>query len=118
MTFCLAMRGYPVHTALTLVLLGTALAGARLLAPRVNAPDASLFAGVVDFSPERVPSGIASDSERHWATPMVSARPPEPEPAIAEPEPEPEPLLMADPPPIDLDDLDTPAYLRQGRLLN
>jgi lysophospholipase L1-like esterase len=56
MTFCLAMRGYPVHTALTLVLLGTALAGARLLAPRVNAPDASLFAGVVDFSPERVPS--------------------------------------------------------------
>ena len=68
-----------------------------------------------------VSSGSESDSERHWATPVVSARPPEPEPepAIAEPEPEPEPLLMAEPEPaIDLDDLDTPAYLRQGRLLN
>ena len=45
---------------------------------------------------------------------------PEPEPA-AEPEPEfePEPVLMAEAEPVpDLDDLDTPAYLRQGRLLN
>jgi len=67
-----------------------------------------------------VSSGSESDSESHWAKP-VSALPREPElePAIAEPEPEPEPLLMAEPEPaIDLDDLDTPAYLRQGRLLN
>jgi cell division protein FtsZ len=45
---------------------------------------------------------------------------PEPEPVVElEPEPEPEPLLMAEADPIpDMDDLDTPAYLRQGRLLN
>ena len=42
-----------------------------------------------------------------------------PEPFF-EPEPVmPEPSLLADEEPgIDLDDLDTPAYLRQGRLLN
>jgi cell division protein FtsZ len=34
-------------------------------------------------------------------------------------EPEPEPMLIAESDPVlDLDDLDTPAYLRQGRLLN
>ncbi|HUI79618.1 MAG TPA: cell division protein FtsZ [Bryobacteraceae bacterium] len=49
---------------------------------------------------------------------------PEPEPVfVTEPEPElepePEPVLMAEPEPVlDLDDLDTPAYLRQGHLLN
>ncbi len=50
---------------------------------------------------------------------------PEPEPAVEEiaaapvPEPEPEPEVIAEPEPmLDLDDLDTPAYLRQGRLLN
>jgi cell division protein FtsZ len=45
---------------------------------------------------------------------------PEPEPVVEfEPEPEPEPLFMAEADPIpDMDDLDTPAYLRQGRLLN
>lgn len=46
----------------------------------------------------------------------------DPEPAIAvavESEPEPEPVLVADPEPnLDMEDLDTPAYLRQGRLLN
>jgi cell division protein FtsZ len=44
----------------------------------------------------------------------------EPEPVMElEPESEPEPALIADPEPIlDMDDLDTPAYLRQGRLLN
>ena len=54
----------------------------------------------------------------------VFAAPPEPEPLPA-PEPvvempqQPEPLRAApEPPPIDLDDLDTPAYVRQGRLLN
>ena len=51
--------------------------------------------------------------------PMLVAEPepvPEPEP---EPEIEPEPALMAEADPVmDLEDLDTPAYLRQGRLLN
>jgi hypothetical protein len=41
---------------------------------------------------------------------MLSGAEPDPDPE-SETEPEPEPLL-------DLDDLDTPAYLRQGRLLN
>jgi cell division protein FtsZ len=53
--------------------------------------------------------------------------PPEPEPApeieyaaqAPEPEPEPTPVRHIDGEPmLDLDDLDTPAYLRQGRLLN
>jgi hypothetical protein len=36
-----------------------------------------------------------------------------------EPEPERDTPVMAEPEPVmDLDDLDTPAYLRQGRLLN
>jgi cell division protein FtsZ len=65
----------------------------------------------------------ASTAERHWTAPVVTAPPPEPEPepviAEPEPEPEPEPTLLADTePPIDLDDVDTPAYLRQGRLLS
>jgi cell division protein FtsZ len=44
----------------------------------------------------------------------------EPQPAMGlEPEHEAEPVLVADTEPIlDMDDLDTPAYLRQGRLLN
>jgi cell division GTPase FtsZ len=58
----------------------------------------------------------------------IEARLPEPEPEPelefeSEPEPEPEiepePVLIAEAEPLpDLDDLDTPAYLRQGRLLN
>ena len=52
----------------------------------------------------------------------AEVRQPEPEPEpVAEPEPElaPEPLLVAEADSVpDLDDLDTPAYLRQGRLLN
>jgi cell division protein FtsZ len=47
---------------------------------------------------------------------------PEPEPEMEpemEPEPESEPMLAAEPEQLlDMDDLDTPAYLRQGRLLN
>jgi cell division protein FtsZ len=42
-------------------------------------------------------------------------------PPYIEPEPVPEPFLAAEPEPVldlDMDDLDTPAYLRQGRLLN
>jgi cell division protein FtsZ len=60
---------------------------------------------------------------------MVAAMPasapaPMPTPAPAAvmerlPEPEPEPELVAEPAPmLDLDDVETPAYLRQGRLLN
>jgi hypothetical protein len=44
-----------------------------------------------------------------WSDPVVAA------PA----EPEPEPVVNGEPePPFDPDDLDTPAYMRQGRLLN
>jgi cell division protein FtsZ len=50
--------------------------------------------------------------------PVPMPAPPPPAPVI-EPEPEPEPVLVAEPEPVlDMDDLDTPAYLRQGRLLN
>jgi cell division protein FtsZ len=39
--------------------------------------------------------------------------------AAAPPEPEPEPVVNGEPePPYDPEDLDTPAYMRQGRLLN
>ncbi|HWB86731.1 MAG TPA: cell division protein FtsZ [Bryobacteraceae bacterium] len=49
----------------------------------------------------------------------VRAPEPAPEPPPPMMEPEPEPMLAVEPEPvIDLDDLDTPAYLRQGRLLN
>src|SRR5262249_34537119 len=70
----------------------------------------------------------------------IQARPPEPAPAFPpaapvaatpffepepvmelapEPEPEPEePAPVEAEPVLDMDDLDTPAYLRQGRLLN
>jgi cell division protein FtsZ len=52
---------------------------------------------------------------------VVPSRAPEPifEPEPVIPEPEPEPVMAAEAEPmLDLDDLDTPAYLRQGRLLN
>ena len=52
---------------------------------------------------------------------IVPAREPEPVfmPEPIAPEPEPEPAMVAEAEPMmDLDDLDTPAYLRQGRLLN
>jgi hypothetical protein len=55
----------------------------------------------------------------------VQQRPPDPEPladlsyVAAAPEPEPAPVPIVEPEPVlDLDDLDTPAYLRQGTLLN
>jgi cell division protein FtsZ len=51
------------------------------------------------------------------APPPVEIAPPIEEPLP--PAPEPQLTLVADPEPVlDLDDLDTPAYLRQGRLLN
>jgi cell division protein FtsZ len=50
----------------------------------------------------------------------VSEREPVPPPAALKVEPEPKPALPPEPemPELDLDDIDTPAYLRQGRLLN
>src|SRR5215813_13645244 len=78
------------------------------------------------FRPEGAP-----EVDRHAAVePIIRAQPrmvePEPIPVF---ESEPEPIPMPDPEPIraapaetepllDLEDLDTPAYLRQGRLLN
>jgi cell division protein FtsZ len=79
------------------------------------------------FQPENAP---APERKRTTGDPVIRVqhRLPEPEPvpvpAPAPPpptvvEPEPEPVLMAEPEPVlDMDDLDTPAYLRQGRLLN
>jgi len=61
------------------------------------------------------------------APPMpLPPKPAEPQPARREPVPEPIPIIEPEPQPglldaeplLDLDDLDTPAYLRQGRLLN
>ncbi len=81
------------------------------------------------FQPEAQPV-----AERHvgsMITPVIRLHVPLPEPAPApEPmpvaallEPAPEPVLETEPeiepePMLDMDDLDTPAYLRQGRLLN
>ena len=83
------------------------------------------------FTPESM-QALAAERAMPAAPPVirVQPRPPEPEPiapVIApeppEPvvylEPEPAPAMMSDASPVlDLDDLDTPAYLRQGRLLN
>jgi cell division protein FtsZ len=80
------------------------------------------------FQPESVPFLERRSSS---VTPVIRLQPevvtmrepepvfiPEPEPEI-EPEPETEPAMIAEAEPMmDLDDLDTPAYLRQGRLLN
>ena len=75
------------------------------------------------FQPESAPM-----PERRAAVPVIKVQPrapePEPEPEIEiepamEPEPEPALLAEAEPEPVlDMDDLDTPAYLRQGGLLN
>lgn len=82
------------------------------------------------FQPETLPT---FERRATGVTPVIRlspepVAPPEPEPvfisepvAAAEPEsePEPEPALLAEAEPmLDMDDLDTPAYLRQGRLLN
>ena len=78
------------------------------------------------FQPEHLPMV----ERRSLVTPVIRVQPelppapvfiPEPVPVAAAPEhePEPEQALIAEAEPIlDLDDLDTPAYLRQGRLLN
>jgi cell division protein FtsZ len=67
------------------------------------------------FQPENAPAVERRPAEIR-IEPLRAERAPEPAPV----QPEPEPLLAAEPepPPFDPDDLDTPAYLRQGRLLN
>jgi hypothetical protein len=76
------------------------------------------------FQPEHAPI-----ADRRSAPEIrIQPRLPQPAPVIApepipvvepEPEPEPEPELIADAEPLaDSDDIETPAYLRQGRLLN
>ena len=75
------------------------------------------------FQPENAPM-----ADRRIPDVRIQPRLPEPaaepEPVfeaarIEEPEPEPEPVIAADDEAVvDLDDLDTPTYLRQGRLLN
>jgi len=53
------------------------------------------------------------------AIPHPAPAPPPPAPPIMERRIDPQPDLMAEPEPmLDLDDVETPAYLRQGRLLN
>jgi len=71
------------------------------------------------FQPEPVPpSDWRSDfDKRVFAAPPAPAPIPVAEPVAAAPAPEPVPIAEPEPV-IDLDDLDTPAYLRQGRLLN
>jgi cell division protein FtsZ len=81
------------------------------------------------FQPEHMPVM----ERRSTVTPVIRMQPEpvkfrEPEPEFfpepvaqpdPEPEPEPEPVMIAEAEPmLDMDDLDTPAYLRNGRLLN
>ena len=77
------------------------------------------------FQPEHLPAV----ERRSSVTPVIRLQPEvvptrEPEPVfipepVIEPEPEPEPAMLVEAEPmLDLDDLDTPAYLRQARLPN
>src|SRR5437870_4847380 len=82
------------------------------------------------FLPENAPMAErhSSSAERHSSSApgiKVQPRPPEPEPVRRQvervPTPEPAPAQLAESEPgleLDMDDLYTPAYLRQGRLLN
>jgi cell division protein FtsZ len=86
-----------------------------------------------------IATGFQPEPSRHefktnGVTPVIRLQPVAPEPSLPEPvaapvpalvpepvpEPEPElPMVAAEAEPmLDMDDLDTPAYLRQGRLLN
>src|SRR5580700_9218814 len=71
------------------------------------------------FQPETAPvADWRAEFDARIAVPAPAAQPLAPA-AAAPPEPEPQPMLIAESDPVlDLDDLDTPAYLRQGRLLN
>jgi lysophospholipase L1-like esterase len=64
------MKGFPLHTGLTIATLGLLLAGARLVAPAIKGPEPAQFQGIVDFAPERVP-----------LSPLNRRIEPEPEPA-------------------------------------
>jgi len=78
------------------------------------------------FQPENAPVA----ERRNLVEVRIQPRLPEPAPApmpppppvvqsAPEPEPEPEPEMLAESEPmLDLDDVETPAYLRQGRMLN
>jgi cell division protein FtsZ len=70
------------------------------------------------FQPEGMPVPVPRQSIESRMQARIAALP-EPEPGVdlPVPEPEPEPLIAAEPV-YDPDDLDTPAYLRQGRLIN
>jgi cell division protein FtsZ len=76
------------------------------------------------FQPENAPIADRRRASDIRIQPRLPEPPPPPPPVI-EPvlEPEPQPFLAGEPEPsleldLDLDDLDTPAYLRQNRLLN
>jgi lysophospholipase L1-like esterase len=64
------MKGFPLHTGLTIATLGLLLAGARLVVPAIKGPEPAQFQGIVDFAPERVPF-----------SPLNRRIEPEPEPA-------------------------------------
>lgn len=80
------------------------------------------------FQPQNqpLPARAPADARPMARLPEPEPRPepsifdePAPEPVVeAAPEPEPEPEADPEPAAIDMDDLDTPAFLRQGRLLN
>jgi cell division protein FtsZ len=72
-----------------------------------------------------IATGFTPENERRIVPEMrmpvrpepIPERIPEREPVPLRTQPEPKPA-QAEPPALDLDDIDTPAYLRQGRLLN
>jgi lysophospholipase L1-like esterase len=49
------MTRFPLHTALTIVLVALLLGGARFVAPAIHGPDLSQLAAIVNFTPERTP---------------------------------------------------------------
>src|ERR1035438_7671878 len=49
------MTRFPLHTALTIVLVALLLGGARFVAPAIHGPDPSQLAAIVNFTPERTP---------------------------------------------------------------
>jgi len=64
-------------------------------------------------APEPMPISMSEMDSEPEPIPMLELQ------SEPEPEPEPELAMIADPEPVlDLDDIDTPAYLRQGRMLN
>ena len=70
------------------------------------------------FKPQNIPVVEVRRTPEVFVQPVLPEPEPEPE-LLPEPEPETESILMAEAERVpDLDDLDTPAYLRQGRLLN